>query len=227
MNSKKNMESRRSFTIIELLVVIAIIAILAAMLLPALNQAREKAKGISCMNNLKQIGHVLKLYQGDNDDYYPYASMGSTGKDDYCWSYILYDAYLPSASVFQCPSDTVARANGYIYEGPRSYGVIPRYTNWGYYGAFRYPAAAAKLYKVSNARKPSQVISNIESVSQYGDIHTVNGTYLPITSSNFLTKIASLRVPHSNSSQNMLMLDAHAASFRKNELTYAQFSTEE
>ena len=86
-NSVKCSRFRTAFTLIELLVVIAIIAILAALLLPALQSAKEKAQRTACLNNEKQLGLALNMYLTDAQDYLPWPNWGCDGDCPAGWLY--------------------------------------------------------------------------------------------------------------------------------------------
>jgi len=129
------------FTIIELLVVISIIAILASLLLPALNLTREKARTISCISNLKQIGNGVALYATDYNDHTPLSCTNISPSGQRSWSGLLYsyvglgaktDEERPTLekifkSVFSCPSSMLEKrcANYGYWEYVKSYSGNP------------------------------------------------------------------------------------------------------
>jgi prepilin-type N-terminal cleavage/methylation domain-containing protein/prepilin-type processing-associated H-X9-DG protein len=105
-------KARFGFTLIELLVVIAIIAILAAILFPVFAKAREKARQISCVSNLKQISLGMMQYSQDNDEIMVNAWIGSPGISDpnpaapcYKWMDAIFP-YVKSTQIFHCPDDS-------------------------------------------------------------------------------------------------------------------------
>ena len=117
----KKLKVKESFTLIELLVVIAIIAILASMLLPALNQAREKAKSISCVNRLKQVILATKMYMNEYDRYYQVKAVNNT----VMWSdTLLNNKYITGdpTKILRCPSLGCTPAH---WVSSKSYGI-----NW-------------------------------------------------------------------------------------------------
>ena len=130
------------FTLIELLVVIAIIAILAAMLLPALNKARERGRNATCQGNLRSLGQAVVLYAGDYQDYIPWGPANKSDLREVGWGrecnhgLLNKYGYVPNTKTFMCPSDPAVLknlgANGWISSHLSSYLYVPSATNYNF-----------------------------------------------------------------------------------------------
>ena len=187
------------FTLIELLVVIAIIAILAAMLLPALSAARERSRTASCLSNLKQIGYYFPMYTSDNAGYYPNPlKHNNVGTRDQLWNdaimllYMKPDTKLNSNNLingadwensqFRCPSfDAKITGSANVHYGYNYWHLgSHRYTylkgNGTYAAKTLWPSGNVnKTAHVSDLANPANTVAVGDSIRH--DVTPKTGTY--------------------------------------------------
>jgi len=188
MRSETNQQRDRTwernyhFTLIELLITIAIIAVLAAMLFPALNMARDKAKSISCLNNLRQCSSVGLIYAMDYNGW-DVAQIAKVKSDTYYWAQWYYrNNYPMSSKIANCPAfnsvggpcdieQRVARETGSAETGGKTYTYGAHGQHWKAEGEnarfFNYSAAGdyVNIFLYRNPGKYVQFADSVDGVT--------------------------------------------------------------
>jgi prepilin-type N-terminal cleavage/methylation domain-containing protein/prepilin-type processing-associated H-X9-DG protein len=227
--------NRQGFTLIELLVVIAIIAILAAILFPVFAQAREKARQITCVSNMKQLGTALMMYVQDYDEalpnvihgangvnrlggwvfysYYPATDTAFTGQAFDVTQGSLYP-YVKNAQIYRCPSDTHAIRSGNSYAANSC-----AFINTGEEGVMRGKSLAAFDAVADWALLTEEVFQGSSDSADASFLRTGS------TDDGLLFYPGNLTTTRHSEGSNITFVDGHSKWFRTEQILERHFLT--